>query len=152
MRMTALRALALAAMLAPATAGAVCNVLGVNLSFGPYDPLSPAGTAVSGTITVACDQSPAPTATIMIGPSLVSGSMNPRRMRLVGGTDVLDYNLYVDAQLGTVWGDGMGGTAVRSDRVQKSKPWTVTVYGRVPGSQDVTVGNYSDSIAITINF
>lgn len=152
MPVRAVRALMLAALLAPATAGAVCNVLGVNLPFGPYDPLSPAGTAVSATITVTCDQSPAPTVTIMIGPSVVSGSMTPRQMRLVGGSDVLNYNLYVDAQLSTVWGDGTGGTAVRSDRVQKNKPWTATVYGRVPGSQDVTVGTYSDSISITINF
>ena len=131
---------------------AACNVLGSNLSFGPYDPLSSAGSAVSGTITVACDQSPAPTVTIMIGPSAGSGSMVPRRMQQVGGSDVLVYNLYVNAQNSVVWGDGSGGTGTVSNRVQKNRPWTATIYGRVPGSQDVAVGSYADAIGITINF
>jgi spore coat protein U domain-containing protein, fimbrial subunit CupE1/2/3/6 len=134
------------------TAHAACNVTSGPLSFGPYDPLSAAGSATSGVITVTCDQSPPPIVTIQISPSAVSGGFFPRRMQLAGGSDKLDYNLYVDPGATTVWGDGTGGTATQSDRVTKNTPWNATIYALMPGLQDVTPGNYGDTIGISIIF
>ena len=137
---------------AAALAHAACNVSGVNIGFGGYDPLSVAPSTSVGSITVTCDQSPPPTVTIQLGPSATNGGFAPRELRLAGGSDVLNYNLYIDPGGLQVWGDGSPGTAVLTRRVQKNNPWTATVYARIPAAQDVTVGSYADALSITIQF
>jgi spore coat protein U-like protein len=133
-------------------ATAACVVTAPALSFGPYDGLSGAPATTSATAVVTCNEAPPPTVTMELGPSAVSGGFFPRQMRNDSGSDRLAYNFYVDAGGATVWGDGTGGTATRSDRVFKNKPWTVTLYGRIPAGQDVSAGSYSDTLTITINF
>ncbi len=131
---------------------AACMVSAPNVSFGLYDGLSGAPATTSAVAVVTCNQAPPPTVALAIGPSSVSGSFFPRRMRQSGGTDTLSYNFYTDPGLTRIWGDGTGGTAVQSARVFKNKPWSVTLYGRIPAGQDVSVGSYSDAITLTINF
>ena len=131
---------------------AACNVAGPNLPFGPYDPLGPVGSTTSSVITVFCDMSPPPNVTIEIGPSPNSGGFAPRRMRRAGGADTLDYNVYLDSSTSIVWGDGGSGTHVATRRVFRNRPWNATIFGRMPPGQDVAPGDYSDSIAVTINF
>jgi len=126
-------------------------VLGVNISFGPYDTLSVNDTPSTGSITVSCDQSPPPTVTVQIGPG-TSGTFLPRRLQRAGGGGSLGYYLYADAGISQVWGDGTGGTVAPSNRVFKNAPWVATVYGRIPAGQDVMVGSYSDALTITIQF
>ncbi len=152
--MPAGRGLALALLAAASfRAVAACNVLAPNLSFGPYDPLATtAPVTTSGAIVVLCNTSPPPTVTVTIGPSATSGAFAPRRMRHSAGADTLDYNLYVDPSGGVVWGDGRPGTATRSDRVFRNRPWILTIYGRMPPGQDVSVGRYADSIGVSILF
>ncbi len=129
-----------------------CIVTAPNLSFGPYDGLSGAAGSTSGTAVITCNEAPPPTVTLEIGPSGVSGGFFPRQMQQQGGSDRLAYNFYASAGSGAVWGDGTGGTVTSSARVNKGKPWVVTIYGRMPAGQDVSAGSYSDTVAITINF
>jgi spore coat protein U-like protein len=150
--MRASLAAAIFCALGAVSAHAACSVSVGPLSFGPYDPLSPAGASTSGVITVTCDQAPPPIVTVQIGPSAVSGGFFPRRMQRAGGSDTLDYNLYADPGLTAVWGDGTAGTATQSQRVTKHKPWNITIYGNMPGLQDVAPGDYSDAIGISIIF
>lgn len=144
--------LAVSLVLHAGLARAACSVTAGNLSFGPYNPLSAAGATTSGTLTVSCNQSPPPTVNVQIGPSAVSGGFFPRRMQRIGGSATLAYNLYLSAAAATVWGDGTGGTGTRTSTVRKNRPWTLTIYGVMPGSQDVPPGAYGDSLAITIIF
>jgi spore coat protein U-like protein len=139
-------------LLSSGASTAACVVTAPSLSFGPYDGLSGAPATTSAVAVVTCNDSPPPTVTMELGPSAVSGGFFPRQMRQDGGSDRLAYNFYVDAGATAVWGDGTGGTATRSDRVFKNKPWTVTIYGRIPAGQDVSAGSYSDTLTITINF
>ena len=139
-------------LLSSANSWAACVVTAPTLSFGPYDGLSGAPATTSATAVVTCNETPPPTVTLELGPSAVSGGFFPRQMRHDSGSDRLAYNFYVDAGGAAVWGDGTGGTATRSDRVFKNKPWTVTLYGRIPAGQDVSAGSYSDTLTITINF
>jgi spore coat protein U-like protein len=129
-----------------------CRVVGGNLSFGPYDPLSPYGSATSGTLTVICTASPPTDVRILMGPSERSGGFTPRRMKNDETGDSLAYNLYVEPSGTAVWGDGTAGTATMGERVAVGKPWTVTIYGRMPGRQDVAPGLYGDRVGITIEF
>jgi spore coat protein U-like protein len=51
----------------------------------------------------------------------------------------------------TVWGDGSAGTStVPLRKVNRNRPATTTIYGRIPPGQNVSVGAYSDSVTVTI--
>ena len=134
------------------SAHAACTVSLANLSFGPYDPLSSAPATTSGNAVVTCNDTPPPTVQIQLSPSSVSGGFFPRRMSNAVGSDTLDYNFYADVGATQIWGDGTAGTATRSQKVSKNSPWSVTFYGRIAVNQDVTPGNYSDALTITIVF
>lgn len=134
------------------SAHAACTVSLGNLSFGPYDPLSSAPATTSGNAVVTCNDTPPPTVQIQLSPSSVSGGFFPRRMSNAVGSDTLDYNFYADVGATQIWGDGTAGTATRSQKVSKNSPWSATFYGRIAVNQDVTPGNYSDALTITIVF
>ena len=105
----------------------------------------------AGTVTVACDRNPPTDVTISIGPSPTSGGFHPRQMRRTSGTDRLNYNLFTTPSMTTVWGDGSAGTStVLLTKVNKNRPVTTTIYGRIPPAQNVSVGAYSDSVTVTI--
>ena len=139
----ALAIVALAGCTAPAEAQCwVWSVEGVN--FGTYDVFSGAPLDSMGRLTVLC----IPAAWIQV--SLNRGgapSFDPRRMR--SGPNTLDYNLYLDAGRNVIWGDGSGGT-----QMYQGNDWwhSLPIYGRIPASQDVATGSYTNRIVATINF
>ncbi|GAB4369010.1 MAG: hypothetical protein Kow00128_14830 [Deltaproteobacteria bacterium] len=144
-------------LLASAPAGeahAACNVSATGVAFGSYDVFAPAPLDSTGTVTVSCDEVPPPNVTVEIGPSPGSGGFNPRRMRHASRPDRLDYNLFTDATRSAVWGDGTAGTqTVFLKRVKRQKPPVVTtIYGRIPPGQNVPVGDYFDTLTVTITW
>jgi spore coat protein U-like protein len=71
--------------------------------------------------------------------------------RMLGGTDLLTYELYTDTGRSTVWGSGAGaGQSIPA--APNKNPRTFTVYGRVAAGQDVGAASYSDTVVATINF
>jgi spore coat protein U-like protein len=66
------------------------------------------------------------------------------------GTATLQYNLFTNAGRTLVWGDGTGGTSVRT--VGASRGQALPVFGRIPPLQDVASGSYSDTLVATFNF
>ena len=133
---------------------AVCNVSATGVSFGAYDVFSVTPLDSTGSVTVSCDEAPAPVVVITIGPSGVSGGFNPRALGHSSLPDRLNYNLFVDPGMSVAWGDGTAGTStVTLPKVKKKQPPRVTtIYGRIPARQDVSVGNYSDRLTVTITW
>ena len=77
--------------------------------------------------------------------------VSPRTLRK--GSEVLQYNLYRNAARTTIWGDGTGGTSVYSlANPPNNSNVNLTIYGRIPAQQDVSAGNYSDTVSAVINF
>jgi len=68
------------------------------------------------------------------------------------GVNRLNYNLFLDAGLTQIWGDGTGGTSTYSATAVNGVRVAVTVFGSILAGQDVTVGRYRDTIRATINF
>ncbi len=133
------------------SAHAACRVTATGLNFGAYDVFSAVPRDTTGTVTVTCDQNPPTDITVTIGPSAGSGGFNPRQMRQAGGTDRLGYNLYTTASMSSVWGDGSAGTsAVFIRKVNRNRPATATIFGRIPARQNVSVGSYSETLTVTI--
>lgn len=125
------------------SAWSACTVSAQSVIFGSYDVFSSQHLDSVGNVAVNCDLSTAYSISLSSG----NGSFASRKM--ANGAYRLDYNLFTDATRTTIWGDGSSGTAI----VSASGTGDVhTVYGRVPGSQNAHVGNYSDSIIVTVNY
>lgn len=122
---------------------ASCTLSTSGIAFGGYDPLLAHDLDSVAIISVACDE----TTSYSIALSTGSGTYEQRVM--TSGLHRLLYNLYTDATLNTVWGDGTGHSAMVGDTQLTA---IHTVYGRVPARQDAYVGVYSDTIVITLTF
>ncbi len=138
--------------LAPRADGALTctfgSVTGVN--FGSYDVFSASPTKSTGTISYSCKKVGGVQYMMMSLSTGSSGTYTNRTLR--SGGNALNYNLYPTAANGQVWGDGTGTTYVYTiDPVDKFVD-ILTVYGTIPAGQDVGVGNYSDTITVTMNF
>lgn len=68
---------------------------------------------------------------------------------MTSGLHQLLYNLYTNATLTTVWGDGTGQSATVGDTQSVAN---YTVCGRIPARQNAHVGVYNDTIVITLTF
>ena len=134
-----------------------CQVSAGTLNFPSYNFLSSFPTDSTATLRISCnipDQNPrAPLAvTLSIG-SGTSGSFSQRQMySLSGGSDSLKYNLFTNASYSSILGDGTGSSTTLTQRVSKSAPWNVVVYGRIPPNQKVPAGQYRDSLIVTIDW
>lgn len=112
------------------------------MAFGNYSVFS--GTALTATdgaaggpIKVKCD--PGFTATMTIDKG--SGTVPQRKM--VKGPDTANYNLYLDAGGGQIWGDGTTGTPLS---IGDGVTFSGFIYGIVPAAQDLVPGNYTDTV------
>lgn len=122
-----------------------CSISVQDLAFGSYDVLNPLPMTSSAAITINCK---APILiTINIGPSMTTSTVLQRAMRHQIRADTLSYNLFRDSAYSQVWGDD-GQAGGKSQRV--SGQVTLWIYGLLYPKQDVWVGNYSDSVTVTV--
>lgn len=121
-----------------------------NLNFGNYDVSAPTPIDSTFMFGIFCTAN-TNNVIVSIGQSQWGG-INPRRMKHTTLTDDLNYNLYSDAARTIIWGDGTGRTSpVYISRVRAFRPVRLTVYGRLFAGQDVSVGNYTDTVILTVN-
>lgn len=137
----------LGVMIALACPAAVaCTVSTTPVAFGSIDPVANAPTDSSGTIVVSCPTQTTYAVAINGG----TGPVDDRRM--VNGVYVLRYQLYTDANLALVWGDGTAGTITASGTASPGADATHTVYGRIPAQPLARVGAYADTLTVTVTF
>lgn len=143
-----------------ATAAKSCSVTAAAMAFGNYDVYG-AAVAVSGSINMTCSGggNPNPTATLSAGSS---GVIANRSMTCSSGAcstngfsaDLLHYNLYTTVAHSTVWGaTGVASTPANCNNTTCA--WTI--FGLIPaaisgGTNDVSVGGYTDAITITVTY
>ena len=133
-------------LLAPAAArAAACQQITATLTFGPapYDVYNAADTTQAGTITYKC---PPPLSPVVSLSASANGAYRPRQMS--SGANTLNYEIYFDAAMTSVWGVGADSKAVPSGGGTS----TIQMYGRIFAQQDAAVGAYSDTITVTFNF
>jgi spore coat protein U-like protein len=144
--MNASAATATSTMAVTASVVAACTVSASALAFAAYS-----GTAVDGTadLTVNCTND----APYTIGLGAGNGTDATTAARVLTGSlegTTMNYGLYQDAAYATVWGDTVGtdtlaGTGDGADQ-------TIPVYGRIVAGQNGSVGTYTDSVAVTVNY
>lgn len=123
-----------------ASVAANCTISAATLNFGAYDPVvtnDVANLDAQTTMNVACTKGVNPNITTATAGSTITGP---------GGT--LNYLLYSNTTRTTSFvtpGFSMGAAAGKA-------PQTLTIYGRIPGNQDVGVGAYTGTMTVTVNF
>jgi spore coat protein U-like protein len=127
-----------------------CTFSATPITFGDYNIDQQTDALSVGTITADCAGTLAFTVALSAGSS---GSFESRTMDdVVNGTRyTLNYNLYTDPGRSNVWGDGTGGSHV-VPALGSTIPVSMTVYGRVPGSQKPASGSFTDTVTATIAF
>ena len=139
-----------------ATVPSNCQLTTTPLNFGNYDPIVVnASSVLDGTnntaIAITCTDGTAFTYGVAQGQNPASGStaLNPLR-QMANGAARLRYDLYRNSGRTQIWGD-IGTANVRSG-VGDGNESFFGLYGRIPAGQNVPVGNYSDTVTVTVSF
>ena len=128
-------------------AEAACTLSATAVAFGTYDVFQAGPTDSTGTITYRCGNSDHD---IRIAISAGSGTFSNRTLKRV--SENLVYNLFYGG-FTQVWGDGTGGTTTYfENNPPNNKDVVLTVYGRITAGQDVSVGNYTDTVVVTLEY
>jgi len=138
-------------LIAPSAWPAACRITVTPLAFGSYDTFLATTKAATAQVTINCNNKITAPATVQLTLSPGnSGNIGQRAMTGSAGGVPLYYNVYTNAGLSAVMGDGTGGSVSPVALVDKTAPWIVTLYGSIPAQQSVLVGTYSDSLIATI--
>jgi spore coat protein U-like protein len=125
-----------------------CAVSTSDLAFGNYTAGSGSPVTASTTVSVTCTAALA--YTVALDGGQTTSDVTARAMT-DGAAHNLTYGLYTTNGYGTVWGDGSAGTStVAGTGSGAAQP--ITVYGRIPASQFVAAGSYTDRVTVTVNY
>jgi spore coat protein U-like protein len=150
---------AVCALLLSAKAQAVflgsCSVAATAVGFGVYTPLTQLNS--TGTVSVTCSGVSLPTLVpVVIALNAGSGGGTFAARLMASGANTLSYNLYTDSNAMNIWGDGTGGSVVANATVSVpiigSGQTNVTVFGRIPATQDPAPSAYTDTITVTVSY
>lgn len=157
-RWRSIAALLVVAGASPVHAAGTCTIAATGPAFGIYDPLSATPDTNNGSVTATCNWTSGGSTNFNIVSSYSGGnSGNPADRFMLSGVNRLYYNIYFDAALTQIRGNGTGGTqtgaaSLRVSNGQRTASATSAIYGRIPAGQNVAPGSYSDSIVVTITF
>jgi spore coat protein U-like protein len=120
-----------------ATVAAACSVSATNLAFGAYSASLATPLDSTSTITVTCSNG----LPYAVG---VGATPSARTMTRALGGGTLNYGMFNEAARSTAFAvtgaTGSGGGQA------------YTVYGRVPASQFVPTGDYTDNVTVTVTY
>lgn len=119
-----------------------------NLNFGIYQsPYQSTDVLSSSPISITCDSlSQGNTLTV----KLYQGQSATFDRYLSNGKDLLHYNLFLDSSRSVVWGDGTNGTSIYTTTIQAQND--ITIFSSIYKNQNVSPGNYQDSIVFEMSF
>jgi spore coat protein U-like protein len=130
-------------------AEAACTLSASGVAFGSYNVFDTSPTDSTGSITYRCGNTDKNiTITISRGSS---PTFAPRTLKQ--GSEPLSYNLFRDSGYTLIWGDGSSGTSTYFNKnPANNQDIVLPVYARVPAGQDVSLGSYTDSVVVTIEY
>lgn len=124
-----------------------CTIAAGDLAFGDYDPTGGDLDATS-TIQLLCTSSAQ--WNLALNEGTYSGATVTTRKMTGPGTYSLNYGLYRNSLRTDNWGKTVGTDTLSG--VGSGSTENVTVYGRIPGTQNVGAGGYVDTITATVSF
>lgn len=144
-----------------ATVLGMCTIDAANLAFGNYSPADLADLdAAPVSITVRCTNGTTYSVDLGLG-AHPTGTTRRMSGGATNSTDLLTYELYSDSGHTTAFPT----TPVQGQQGQTTAPshtastagagtsaYTIQLYGRIPRGQSVAMGDYTDSVLMTVNF
>lgn len=131
-----------------------CHVSATDLAFGTYDPVAAADKTVTGTVTVKCTKNTTADVALNLGANgaAAGGSCASPVRQMANAGERLTYAIYQDLAGTQPWGcDAANDQSVTAD-VGPSAPEVLTTYGVIPAGQDALIGDYSDTVSVTVTF
>lgn len=122
-----------------------CSISVQDLLFGSYDPSSTISSNTVGQFSVNCTGTAR--LSISVGPSRTTGSISDRRMRHRSRTDTIAYNLFLDPAHNRLWGDSAVGSPLN---ITVTGRYSGQIFGQMLAGQDAWVGDYDDTVTITV--
>jgi spore coat protein U-like protein len=144
-----------------ASAAGTCTISAVGLAFGTYDPANPTPDTALGSVAATCNWTGGGSTQFTLTTRFSAGNagvLPNRHMLRQGGSEQLNYNIYLDAGLTLIGGDGTAGTAiwgpvqVRVSNGSSTETVTGDLYGQIPAGQSALPGDYTDTITVTLTF
>jgi spore coat protein U-like protein len=126
---------------------ATCTIAAADLNFAAYVP---AGSAVPGTSSITLNCTNGTTYDVGLNAGVFSGATTSTRKMTGPGSFALSYGLFTDASHATNWGNVVGTSTEGGTGSGANQ--TLTVYGLIPGTQNVGAGHYEDTITATVTF
>jgi spore coat protein U-like protein len=127
------------------------------LSFGAYDSSSGSNLTTTGKINInkfydcITLQLVSTNFSVKLSPGSSGTYINRKMTNLFNPLSSLQYNLYTSGGSGAaIWGDGSGGSSFVNQT--GSSNINIPIYGVVPSKQNPSIGSYSDTVTITIEF
>ena len=124
----------------------VCQVSATDINFGTYFATNPSSLTSTGSFKLNCT----PNIRARIGVNPGTGSSDFQNRVLSNGSNQLLYNLYIDAGLSTIFGNGQGGSKT-IDVITTGGSQTAYYYGEIPNGQFVPQGNYTSTLNVTLD-
>lgn len=136
-----------------ATVESNCEISANSLDFGKYDPLNNNDTTASTSITLTCVKN-----TPVIGVEL-SGVVAGGGRQMTNGAGTLNYQIYKAGDIAgapctpgslTVW--GAGNDALKPGIANDASAKSYNLCGIITAKQDVSAGNYKDTLKATVSY
>jgi spore coat protein U-like protein len=124
-----------------------CVISTTPLTFMTYSPFTSTPNDSTGTVTLHCSVGTVATIGLDCGTACTAGV--PYMRNGTGGS--LSYAVYQDTTRTTPWGNTTG-TRLTTPAAPDTNSQVYNVYGRVPASQPVPPGSYTDTVTATVNF
>ncbi len=138
---------AIALALVSGQASSTCSLDVQAVALGNYDFLSRQPLNSVGHVVVTCD------AATSYRISMSPGAGNYASRLLSSGNHQLTYNLYIDVNHLTVWGDGSGGSnTVSGNTSGTGNSDDKIIYASIPADQNPYLGAYNDAVVVTLEF
>ena len=137
-----------------ATLDPTCTIQTTPAAFGHYNPLTTQATSpldITGSVTITCSKGMATTIGLDRGLHADYAQGTTRAMKHHVRDEYLHYELYQDPIHTTLWGTS-GAHLVVPPVAPDTKPRTYLIFGRIPAGQDVSAGEYHDTVVAIVNF
>jgi spore coat protein U-like protein len=128
------------------TLQASCSVTATPLSFGTVGVLTAAVNSTTN-LSVACTYTTP--YTVSLGPGNAPGATTTTRAMTLGASKV-NYSLFQNAGMTQNWGNNIGVDTVAGTGTGAAQ--SIPVYGQVPAQTTPTIGAYSDTVLVTVNY
>lgn len=125
-----------------------CAVSAGPLAFGPYSASSGTAVTANSSIQVTCTNGLHYTVALDGGTTTQAPAA---RAMVDSNSDQLGYGLYTSSGYSSVWGDGTAGTVTQAG-IGNGSAQPMTVFGRIPASQYVASGSYTDTVTVSVSY